>query len=168
MQNKEIILVTGPSGGMGRETPIKLAKEGYIIYAAARRVDRLNKLKEYGCIPIQMDIAKEQEIEDAVRKIYKEHGGVDVLFNNAGIAVQGSLEQTDIADAKKQFEVNFFGLARLTQLVIPCRRNKGAGKIINTSSIAGKVHGPLSSWYVATKHAVEGLSNSLREELQPF
>ena len=168
MKNKEIILVTGASSGMGRETAIKLAKEGYIVYAAARRLDKLNELKEYGCIPIQMDIAKEQEIEDAVNKINKEQGGIDVLFNNAGIAVQGSLEETDIDDAKKQFEVNVFGLARLTQLAIPYMRNKGAGKIINTSSIAGKVHGPISSWYVASKHAVEGLSSSLRVELQPF
>jgi short-subunit dehydrogenase len=168
IQSKEIILVTGASSGMGRETAIKLAKDGYVVYAAARRLDKLNELKEYGCIPIQMDIAKEQEIEDAVNKIQKEHGGVDILFNNAGIAVQGSLEETAIADARKQFEVNLFGLARLTQLVIPYMRNKGAGKIINTSSIAGKVHGPLSSWYVASKHAVEGLSSSLRVELKPF
>ncbi|MFT4758685.1 MAG: short-subunit dehydrogenase [Paraglaciecola sp.] len=168
MQNKEVILVTGASSGMGRETAIVLAKQGYTVYAAARRIYKLNELKEYECIPIQMDIAKAQEVENAVIKIKKEHGGVDVLFNNAGIAIQGSLEETDIADARKQFDVNLFGLARLIQLVIPYMRKKGAGKIINTSSIAGKVHSPLSSWYVASKHALEGLSSSLRLELQPF
>jgi NAD(P)-dependent dehydrogenase (short-subunit alcohol dehydrogenase family) len=168
MQNKEVILVTGASSGMGRETAIALAKQGYTVYVAARRFDKLNKLKEYGCIPIQMDIAKAEEVENAVHKIEKENNGVDILFNNAGIAVQGSLEETTIADAKNQFEVNLFGLARLTQLVIPYMRKKGAGKIINTSSIAGKVHGSLSAWYVASKHALEGLSSSLRVELQPF
>jgi NAD(P)-dependent dehydrogenase (short-subunit alcohol dehydrogenase family) len=168
MQNKKVVLVTGASSGMGRETAIALAKQGYIVYVAARRLDKLKELKEYGCFPIQMDIAKEQEIENAVRIIEASHGGVDVLFNNAGIAMLGALEETDIADAKKQFEVNVFGLARLTQLLIPYMRKKGTGTIINTSSIAGKVHGPLSSWYVASKHALEGLSSSLRVELQPF
>jgi len=168
MQNKETILVTGASSGMGRETAITLAKEGYVVYAAARRIDKLNELKEYGCIPIQLDIANEIDIENAVNRIEMEAEGIDILFNNAGIAILGSLEETSMAEAKKTFEVNLFGLARLTQLVIPSMRKKGKGKIINTSSIAGKVHGPMSTWYVASKHALEGLSSSLRVELKPF
>jgi len=168
MQNKETVLVTGASSGMGRETAIKLAKKGYIVYAAARRMDKLNEIKKYGCIPIQLDIANETDIENTVNKIEKETGGIDILFNNAGIAILGSLEETSMADARKTFDVNLFGLARLSQLVIPAMRKKGKGKIINTSSIAGKVHGPLSTWYVASKHALEGLSSSLRVELKPF
>ncbi|TLP75638.1 oxidoreductase [Maribacter sp. ACAM166] len=168
MNKKDVILITGASSGMGRETAIRLAKQSYIVYAAARRIDKLNELKEFGCIPIQLDITNEQDIEHAVSTIEKAHGGIDVLFNNAGVATLGSLEETAIEDAKKLFEVNLFGLAHLTQLVIPSMRKKGAGKIINTSSIAGKVHGPLSSWYVASKHALEGLSSSLRVELKPF
>lgn len=165
---KEVLLVTGASSGMGRETAITLAKKGYKVYAAARRMNKLNELKKAGCIPLELDVADNQSIEQAVKVIEQQDGGVDVLFNNAGIAIQGSVEEMTIEDAKKMFEVNVFGLARLTQLVIPYMRKKGSGKIINNSSIAGKVHGPLSAWYVASKHAVEGFSSSLRVELMPF
>jgi NADP-dependent 3-hydroxy acid dehydrogenase YdfG len=168
MQNKEVILVTGASSGMGRETAIKLAEQGYIVYAAARRINKLSELKLHGCIPLELDVTNEQSMVNAVKTIEKEHGGVDVLFNNAGVAILGSVEEMSLEDARKTFEVNVFGLARLTQLVIPYMRQKGKGKIINNSSIAGKTHGPLTAWYVASKHAVEGFNSCLRVELQPF
>lgn len=168
MQNKEVILVTGASSGMGRETAIRLAKEGYVVYAAARRLDKLSELKSNSCIPLELDITNDESIVNAIKLIEKHHGGVDVLFNNAGIAILGSVEEMTIEDARKTFDVNVFGLARLTQLVIPYMRKKGAGKIINNSSIAGKTHGPITAWYAASKHAVEGFNSCLRVELQPF
>lgn len=165
---KEVVLVTGASSGMGRETAIKLAKEGYKVYAAARRIDKLQELEQVGCVPLALDVANDDSIVNAVKTIEQKDGGVDVLFNNAGIAILGSVEEMTLEDAKKMFEVNVFGLARLTQLLIPYMRTKGSGKIINNSSIAGKSHAPLTAWYAATKHALEGLNSCLRVELKPF
>lgn len=164
----KVILVTGASSGMGKETAKTLAKEGHIVYAVARRMEKMEDLKQFGVIPIKMDITKDEDMVAVVNQITEENGGVDVFFSNAGYGVQGSMEETDMDEARRQFEVNLFGGARLTQLLLPYMRKKKAGTIIYTSSIAGKIHGPLSAWYIASKHAVEGFADSMRVELLPF
>lgn len=166
--SKKTVLVTGASSGMGRETAIKLRQKGYKVYAVARRFEKLEELELYGCIPIKMDITINEEVEGVIDRIKRENGGVDILVNAAGYAVQGSVEETSLEDAKQQFDVNLFGLARLTQLVLPYMRETRRGKIINITSIAGKVYGPLSAWYIASKHALEGWSDSLRVEVKAF
>jgi short-subunit dehydrogenase len=115
-----------------------------------------------------MDITKDEDIVAAVEQIRQNHGGVDVLINNAGFGMYGAMEDTTIEDARYQFEVNLFGLARLTQLVLPYMREKRWGKIVNISSMGGKIYTPLGSWYHATKHALEGWSDCLRFELAQF
>lgn len=117
---------------------------------------------------LKMDMADEQSLTSAVDAILKEEGRIDVLFNNAGFGLFGSVEETPLKDARYQFEVNIFGLARLTQLVIPAMRKQQSGLIINTSSVGGKVYTPLGAWYHATKHALEGWSDCLRIEIQRF
>lgn len=164
----KVVLITGASSGMGKETAKTLAKEGHIVYAVARRIEKMDDLKQYGVIPIKMDITKDEDMVAVVDQIAKENGGVDVFFSNAGYGVQGSMEETDMDEARRQFEVNLFGGARLTQLLLPYMREKKAGTLIYTSSIAGKIHGPLSAWYIASKHAVEGFADSMRVELLPF
>lgn len=138
------------------------------MYAAARRLELMADLATRGATPIKMDITHEDEVKAALERIEREQGGVDVLINNAGFGMFGAMEDTTIDDARYQFEVNLFGLARLTQLVLPSMRNKRAGRIINISSMGGKVYTPLGSWYHASKHAVEGWSDCLRLELSPF
>ena len=128
----------------------------------------MSDLAQLGATPIQMDITKEDDIQAAVNKIQTEQGSVDVLINNAGFGLYGAMEDTSIDDARYQFEVNLFGLARLTQLLLPEMRQKKAGMIFNISSMGGKVYTPLGSWYHATKHALEGWSDCLRIELAPF
>jgi short-subunit dehydrogenase len=150
------VLVTGASSGMGKATALKLLADGYRVYAAARRVEQMRDLEERGAILLKMDVTND------------EHGGVDVLVNNAGFGMYGAMENTTIADARYQFEVNVFGVARLTQLVLPYMREQGAGTIVNLSSMGGKIYTPLGSWYHATKHAIEGWSDSLRLELKQF
>ncbi len=115
-----------------------------------------------------MDVTKEEDVAKAIETIKQQHGGVDVLVNNAGFGMYGAMEDTTIDDARYQFEVNLFGLARVTQAVLPYMRQKRAGKIINISSMGGKIYTPLGSWYHATKHALEGWSDCLRLELAPF
>lgn len=168
MSNNQVVLITGASSGMGKETAKALIKEGYTVYAAARRVEKMEDLKKLGGIPLKMDITKEEDVVAAVEQIKQNHGGVDILINNAGFGMYGAVEDTTIDDARYQFDVNFFGLARLTQLVLPYMRQKRAGKIINISSIGGKIYTPLGAWYHATKHALEGWSDCLRRELRPF
>lgn len=160
-----IALVTGASSGMGKETAKRLLQEGMVVYVAARRVDEMKDLQALGAIAIKMDIACDEDIVAAVQTITTSHGGVDVLVNNAGFGLYGAVEDTTLSDARYQFEVNLFGLARLTQLLLPAMRAKGAGKIINVSSMGGKVYTPLGAWYHATKHALEGWSDCLRIEL---
>lgn len=165
---KQVALVTGASSGMGKAFAGALLDEGLIVYAAARRVEQMADLAARGAITLKLDITREDQIEAAVRQIERDHGGVDVLINNAGFGLYGSLEETSLADARYQFDVNLFGMARLTQLLLPSMRTKRGGRIINMSSMGGKIYTPMGIWYHATKHAVEGWSDCLRLELSPF
>jgi NAD(P)-dependent dehydrogenase (short-subunit alcohol dehydrogenase family) len=168
MNNKQVVLVSGASSGIGKETARTLISEGYTVYAAARRVEKMEDLKELGGIPLAMDITQEDQVVAVVEQIEQEQGGIDILVNSAGCALYGAVEETTIEDARYQFEVNLFGLARLTQLVLPYMRKKKAGKIINISSMAGKCYTTLGAWYTASKHALEGWSDSLRFEVKQF
>lgn len=168
MNNPKVILITGASSGMGKETAIKLIKEGHTVFGAARRIEKMQPLIDEGGYAIEMDITKEKQLQACLNRILKECGRIDVLINNAGYAIYGSVEETTIEDARNQFDVNLFGLARLTQLVIPHMRKQNSGKIINISSMGGKIYTPLGAWYHATKHALEGWSDCLRLELKQF
>jgi len=167
-QKYKTALVTGASSGMGKDMAQRLLRKGYTVYAAARSADQMADLAADGAIILPMDISKGEEIEAAVARILADHGGVDILINNAGYGQYGPVEDTPIDTARYQFEVNLFGLAHLTQLLIPAMRDNGKGLIINISSIGGKIFTPLGAWYHATKHALEGWSDCLRLELKPF
>ncbi|MFE9259136.1 oxidoreductase [Streptomyces sp. NPDC006879] len=162
------VLVTGASSGMGKETVKKLIGQGYVVYAAARRLESMRDLEDLGATVLKMDITKEADVTAVVDRVAAERGGVDVLVNNAGFGLYGAMEDTSIDEARYQFEVNLFGLARLTQQVLPHMRKQGSGRIVNISSMGGKIYLPLGSWYHATKHALEGWSDCLRLELAPF
>ncbi len=166
--NTQVVLITGASSGMGKTTAEYLIKQGYIVYAAARRVEHMNDLKALGGYPLKMDITNEEDVTRVVATIIEEQGKIDILINNAGFGMYGSMEETTIEDAKYQFDVNVFGLARLTQLIVPYMRTQKSGKIVNITSMGGKMYTPLGSWYHATKHALEGWSDCLRLELKPF
>ena len=168
MKSTKVALVTGASSGIGKATARHLLEDGLVVYAAARRLQKMSDLEERGAIACKMDITQEEDIQRIIGQIEDHHGGVDVLVNNAGYATYGAVEDTEIDDARRQFEVNLFGLARLTQLVIPYMRQQGNGKIINISSMGGKIYTPLGAWYHATKHALEGWSDCLRLEVKPF
>jgi NAD(P)-dependent dehydrogenase (short-subunit alcohol dehydrogenase family) len=168
LTSPKVALVTGASSGMGKETAKRLLQEGLVVYVAARRIDQMEDLRRLGAFPLKMDITLDEDVLAAVKQIQDGHGGIDVLVNNAGFGMYGAMEESTLADARYQFEVNLFGMARLTQLALPAMRKKGAGTIINISSMGGKIYTPLGSWYHATKHAVEGWSDCLRIELAPF
>jgi len=165
---KKIILISGASSGLGKETAKQLISEGYIVYVAARRVNKMKDLEEMGAIALKMDITKEDEVQAVVKRIISDHNRIDVLVNNAGFAVFGAVEDVSIDEARRQFEVNNFGLARLTQLVLPHMRARKSGTIINMSSMGGKIYTLLGAWYHASKHALEGWSDCLRIELKKF
>lgn len=165
---QQIILITGASSGMGKAFALRLLSEGHIVYGAARRVELMHEIEDAGGHALAMDVTDEVSIQDAVARVIAEQGRIDVLINNAGFAIYGSVEETSIADARRQFDVNIFGLGRITQLVIPHMRKTGKGRIINISSMGGKMYTPLGAWYHATKHALEGWSDCLRLELKPF
>ena len=165
---RKVILVTGASAGIGREAAILLAREGHTVYAGARRLDRLEELTEHGIAPVEMDVTREDDNERAVSRIMERERRIDVLINNAGFGLYGPVEEIPLDDARYQFDVNLFGLAHLTQLVLPHMRAQRSGRIINVSSVVGKIFVPLGAWYVATKHALEGWSDCLRLETAPF
>lgn len=161
-----VVLVTGASSGIGAATAGTLAAEGYVVYGAARRSERIAELPDV--IPVPMDVTDETQVAAAVARIIDERGRLDVLVNNAGFAQYGPVEEVPLEAARYQFEVNLFGLARLTQLTIPHMRAQGSGTIVNVSSMGGRVYTPLGAWYHATKHALEGWSDCLRVELKPL
>ncbi len=165
---ERVALVTGASSGIGEATARRLRELGFSVYAGARRVERMRDLETLGIHALVLDVADEASMVAAVDRITIEAGHIDVLVNNAGYAAYGAVEDVPLEEARHQFEVNVFGLARMTQLVLPGMRSRGAGRIINVSSIGGRIYGPLGGWYHATKHAVEGLSDSLRLELAPL
>ncbi len=165
---KKVILITGASSGMGKVFARDLAKEGHIVYGAARRVELLNELNNFNVKTITLDVTNDESMQQCVNQIIEKEGRIDVLVNNAGYGSYGTVEEVSMEEAKRQFEVNVFGLARMTQLVLPAMRKQKSGKIINISSIGGKIATPFGAWYHASKFAVEGMSDSLRTEVAPF
>jgi short-subunit dehydrogenase len=165
---KKVILVTGASSGIGKATAEQLIADGHTVYGAARRIEKMKDLKDKGGHAIQMDVTKEADIKACVAQIINAEGRIDILVNNAGYAVYGPVEQVSLEDARRQFEVNIFGLAAITKAVLPHMREQKSGKIINVSSMGGKIYTPFGAWYHGTKHALEGWSDCLRLELKPF
>ncbi|MGH3361814.1 MAG: oxidoreductase [Nocardioides sp.] len=163
-----VALVTGGSSGIGEQTALRLRKAGFEVYAVARRVDRMAGLAEAGVHAFAMDVTDEASVSDGIKQILSEQGRIDVLVNNAGYGSYGVVEDVSIDEARRQFEVNLFGLARLVQLVTPAMREQGSGRIINISSIGAVIYEPFGAWYHATKFALDGFSDSLRVELAPF
>lgn len=165
---EKVVLVTGASSGIGRATAAHLAAGGWTVYAAARRLDRLEELASAGIRPVELDLTRNRSIESCVESVIERTSRLDALVNNAGYGSYGAVEDVPLDEARRQFEVNVFGLARLVQLVVPQMRRQGSGRIVNVTSVGGRVHEPLGGWYHATKFAVEGLSDCLRMELEPF
>lgn len=161
-------LVTGASSGIGEATARTLHSLGFTVYGAARRIDRLQELAGGGIRPLAMDVTDEASIADGVAKVIAETGRIDVLVNNAGYGSYGAIEDVDIAEGRRQFEVNVFGAMALTRLVLPHMREQRSGTVVNVSSMGGKIYTPLGGWYHGTKFALEALSDALRLEVAPF
>ncbi|WP_423181316.1 oxidoreductase [Arthrobacter sp. NyZ413] len=161
-------LVTGASSGIGEATARKLRALGFIVYGAARRTDRLKGLAAEGVRPLAMDVTDDASMQTGIDRIVAETGRIDVLVNNAGYGSYGALEDVDIDEGRRQFEVNVFGAMRLAQLALPHMRTQGSGTIVNITSMGGKIHTPLGGWYHGTKFALEALSDCLRLEVRPF
>ena len=160
------VLVTGCSSGIGRATAERLARGGWTVYASARRLEALEGLED--CRLLQLDVTDDASMRAAVERIEQEEGAIGVLVNNAGYSQSGAVESVSLDEARRQFETNVFGLARLTQLVLPGMRGQGWGRIVNVSSMGGRLTFPGGGWYHASKHAVEALSDALRFEVQGF
>ena len=175
-RNKKVVVavVTGSSSGIGFETSLLLAKNGFFTYATMRNLDKSNKiidLKLKEKLPLEvleLDVTDDKSVKEAIEKIANEQGTVDVLVNNAGYALVGPLEELSIQEFKEQFETNVFGAIRVTQAVLPIMRKQRHGTIVNISSIAGRIGFPLTSAYVSSKFALEGLSESMAYELDQF
>ena len=163
-----VALITGGSSGIGEATARELKRRGFTVYAAARRVEQMRPLEAEGIHILPLDVTDEASIQSCVAAILDREGRIDVLVNNAGYGSYGAVEDVPIEEARRQFDVNIFGLARLTQLIVPTMRENRSGKIVNITSIGGKIYTPFGAWYHATKHALEGWSDSLRIELAPF
>jgi short-subunit dehydrogenase len=171
---KQVAIITGCSSGIGYETSILLAKNGFKTYATMRNTDKGNKLKEIAekenvdLKIIKLDVTDDHSIKNAINEIVQETNRIDVLVNNAGNNIAGAVEDLSIEEFKEQFETNFFGLIRVTKEVLPIMRKQRMGIIVNVSSIVGKMAIPLNSAYVSSKFAVEGFSESIRYELEDF
>jgi NAD(P)-dependent dehydrogenase (short-subunit alcohol dehydrogenase family) len=166
--SNKIALITGASSGIGEATALQLAELGFTVYASARRLDRMSDLADRGIRTRSVDVTDDDSMVALIEQIIADTGRIDVLVNNAGYGLYGALEDVPIAEARRQFEVNVIGLARMTQLVLPQMRAQRDGYIVNVSSMGGKIWEPLGSWYHASKFAIEGLSDSLRVEVAAF
>ncbi|MCU7727404.1 SDR family NAD(P)-dependent oxidoreductase [Actinoplanes sp. KI2] len=163
-----VAIVTGASAGIGAATSRLLHERGFEVYAAARRLDRMAPLAALGVRTVRVDVTDEAGLAALVDRVVTESGRIDVLVNNAGYGSFGALEDVPLDEARRQFEVNVFGAARLCQLVLPHLRARGSGCIINVTSIGARMYQPLGGWYHSTKYALEGLSDCLRVELRPL
>jgi NAD(P)-dependent dehydrogenase (short-subunit alcohol dehydrogenase family) len=175
MQEK-VALVTGASSGFGLLTSILLAQKGWVVYAGVRDLARAEELmraaREGGLDqrvkPVILDVTNQEQIQEAVNRIMKQSGRIDALVNNAGYAAGGFVEEVPLATWRDQFETNFFGVIAVTQAVLPAMRQQQSGRIVFVSSVSGRIGFPALSPYVASKHALEGLGESLRLELAGF
>ncbi len=158
------ILVTGGSSGIGFETAKTLALAGHTVFAAARRVELMEPLREFGVTPLRLDVCDEASIDACL----SEACAIDILINNAGFGYFGALENVPLEEARRQLDVNVFGLASLTKKVLPGMRERGFGRVINVSSVAGRVPMYFGAWYNVSKYSVEALSDALRMEVKPF
>jgi NAD(P)-dependent dehydrogenase (short-subunit alcohol dehydrogenase family) len=163
----ETVLITGCSTGIGRATAEHLADRGMTVYATARRLDSIGDL-EGRCKLLELDVTDDGSMKAAVEAVEREEGAVGALVNNAGYSQSGAIETVPLADVRRQFETNVFGLVRLIQLVLPGMRRQGYGRIVNLSSMGGKLTFPGGGYYHATKHAVEAISDALRFEVRGF
>ncbi len=161
-------LITGCSTGIGRATAERLAAGGWTVYATARRPESIDDLKDKGCRTLALDVTDETSMRAAVGHVEEAEGAVGVLVNNAGYSQSGAVESVHLDDVRAQFETNVFGLVRMCQLALPGMRGQGWGKIVNVSSMGGKMTFPGGGIYHATKHAVEALSDALRFEVRGF
>ncbi|UDM32051.1 oxidoreductase [Lentilactobacillus laojiaonis] len=168
MNTKKVAIVTGASSGIGKQIAKNLKRNGFEVYALARRVYKMNDLDDLGINTMYVDVADETSIEETVAKILAQTGRIDVLVNNAGYGSFGSVEDVPLAEGKHQFEVNVFGAMKMIQEVVPTMRAQFSGRIINISSVDGKIANLLGAWYVGTKFAIEGMSDALRLELSQF
>ena len=164
----KVILITGASSGIGLVTAVYLANKNYKVYGTARRLNEMTPIINAGGNAFKLDVTKEEDIINGVNYVIEKEGRIDVLWNNAGFGLWGAVEDISIERAKNQFDVNLFGLARITQEVLPFMRERKKGVIINTSSVGGRIYTPLGAWYHSTKHALEGLSDCLAYELKKF
>lgn len=162
-------LITGTSSGIGRAAALRLARHpGLTVYATARRPESIADLAEAGARTLALDVTDEKSMAAAVEAVEAEHGSVGILVNNAGYGEYGTIEETDLDRVRRQFETNVFGLARMTQLVLPGMREAGRGRVINVGSMGGRLVFPVGGYYHASKYAVEALSDALRFEAAPF
>jgi NAD(P)-dependent dehydrogenase (short-subunit alcohol dehydrogenase family) len=174
MNDQKVAVITGSSSGIGLESALVLARNGYITYATMRSPEKDISIKEAvqnGSLPIrvvQLDVTDDTSVKNAIDHIISEAGRIDVLVNNAGYSLGGALEDLSMEEIKSQYETNLFGLIRVTQAVLPTMRKQRSGRILNISSGAGIFGFPVHSAYVSTKFAVEGLSESIAYELEPF
>jgi len=162
------VLISGCSSGIGAATAAALVQAGQTVFATARRIESLTELEALGCHPLTMDVTSEESMIAAVKTVEAEHGRVGTLINNAGYGEYGPIEETDLDRVRAMFETNVFGLARLTQLVLPAMRRARSGRIVNIGSMGGRITFPVGGFYHATKYAVEAISDALRVEVKPF
>jgi len=162
------VLITGCSSGIGRATAQRLASSGLLVYASARRSESLAELERAGCRTLALDVTDDESARAAVQAIEAEHGSVGALVNNAGFAISGAIEAVSLDDVRREFETNVFGYLRMAQLVLPGMRSAGRGRIVNLSSVAGRVTMPGAGPYAATKYAIEALSDAMRFETRGF
>ena len=165
---KKVVLITGTAFGIGKSTAELLIDKGHIVYGGDILVEENLYLNDIGGTALEMDVTNQEHIDKAIKQIISEQGRVDVLVNNAGLGVYGAIEDVSMEDIYYQYDVNLFGLARVTKAVLPYMREKESGLIINISSVLGETYGPLAGWYLSTKHALEGWSDALRVELKEF
>jgi NAD(P)-dependent dehydrogenase (short-subunit alcohol dehydrogenase family) len=163
-----VVLITGCSSGIGAATALHLQREGWQVYATARRSETLEALAQAGCRVLALDVTDEASMQAAVERVHAEAGGIGVLINNAGYSQSGAIEDVPMASVRRQFETNVFGLLRLTQLVLPDMRARRQGRIVNIGSMGGRLTFPGGGIYHATKHALEAVTDALRFEVKGF
>jgi NAD(P)-dependent dehydrogenase (short-subunit alcohol dehydrogenase family) len=166
--SKRVALVTGASAGIGKAIVRRLLADGWTVYGAARRLEQMDDIKAAGARVVSLDVTDDASMMAAVKAVTDGEGRLDALVNNAGYGSYGAIEDVPVSEARRQFEVNVFGLARLCQLALPAMRAARSGTIVNISSMGGRIWMPTGGWYHATKHALEVLSDTLRVEVRPF